>query len=442
MPGFDVQRVIAAYQAGKQIRDSKDRKVQEAEDRKLAIEQKTLELKHLKLQEKQMARQEAMQTAQLQQGQPAEEFGGLSLPATSGGPSEDAGAQPQPQGQPANTMQALLQQARQRPVPLQSAGIPGVQVPPKELPLPAVNIPGVFGPDTTVQPQSRQELQRQSMAQKLQEMRLQGMAPFNVPEGGMRVNPLEGSVIENPRAPTEKAATLTPQPVNLDGKPALVLRDSQGNYFDIETKQPVVGRITPYVAPPTPRQKGDITPNAESNLITNLNTQWQKASKDVQDLYRANTIMDAGMAAARKGDMNAGSQAVLVTFQKFLDPTSVVRESEYARSAEGLAIAERARGFVEKLLQGGAGVTLQELETFAALGREINERLAKEGDSLLSSERARISAIAGRYEIPVELVIPRYDYSKPAGSKGNLNFDGFTFPDQKALDEYKRRTKQ
>ena len=38
---------------------------------------------------------------------------------------------------------------------------------------------------------------------------------------------------------------------------------------------------------------------------------------------------------------NAASQAVLVTFQKILDPTSVVRESEYARTFDGQAILDR-----------------------------------------------------------------------------------------------------
>jgi hypothetical protein len=209
-------------------------------------------------------------------------------------------------------------------------------------------------------------------------------------------------------------ATLSPQNVLLDGKPAIVLHDNQGNYFDRQTKLPVTGRVTPYIQPPTPRAKGDITPNSEANLVSRLSTQWGKASKDVQELYRANTIMSAGMDAARKGDLNAGSQAVLITFQKFLDPQSVVRESEYSRSAEGLSMANRIRGYVGRLQEGGAGLPLAELETFAALAKNINDRLANEGKSLLSEEKARIGRTADRYGIPNDLIFPAYDYAEPA----------------------------
>lgn len=174
-----------------------------------------------------------------------------------------------------------------------------------------------------------------------------------------------------------------------------------------------------------PVREGSITPTAEAGLVQQLNKQWETASKDVQALYRANTIMDAGMAAARRGDMNAGAQAVLVTFQKFLDPQSVVRESEYARSPEGLAMAQRIRGWYERNFEkGGAGVPLPELEAFAQLAKEINTRLAAEGASLLDAERKRITSIADRYKIPPELAIPNYDYSQPAGATKTTNPSG------------------
>src|SRR3990167_6139947 len=162
-------------------------------------------------------------------------------------------------------------------------------------------------------------------------------------------------------------------------------------------------------------REGTITPNAESNLVNKLSGEWQKAAKDVSDLYRANTIMNAGLDAARKGDLNAGAQAVLITFQKFLDPTSVVRESEYARSAQGLSMANRISGYMERLSKGGAGVTLPELETFAGLAQDINSRLAAEGNRLVSAQKTRLGSIAKRYNIPEDLIFPAYDYAQPGG---------------------------
>jgi hypothetical protein len=229
----------------------------------------------------------------------------------------------------------------------------------------------------------------------------------------------KGNEISRETVPVKDTASnvsLTPDKVMVDGVGSEVLRDAKGNYIDVNTKQPVTGRITPYITPPSPRQKGEIAPTAEAGLIQNLNKQWDAASKDVQLLYRANTIMDSGMKAARAGDMNAGSQAVLVTFQKFLDPTSVVRESEYARSGAGQSMANQVRGYVDKLEQGGAGMTLPELEKFAKIAQEISNNLNKEGASLLSAEKKRIKLVADRYDIPIETVIPDYNYANPGGT--------------------------
>ncbi len=156
----------------------------------------------------------------------------------------------------------------------------------------------------------------------------------------------------------------------------------------------------------------------ESNIVNRLTQQWDKASKDVTDLYRANTIMQSGLEAARHGDLNAGSQAVLITFQKFLDPQSVVRESEYARSAEGLSMANRISGFVQRMEQGGAGVTLPELETFAKLAQQINANLAREGNSLLAKQADRIRRNAQHFGIPEDLIFSGYDFNQNPTDRG------------------------
>ena len=69
----------------------------------------------------------------------------------------------------------------------------------------------------------------------------------------------------------------------------------------------------------------------------------------------------------RHTSANAASQAILVTFQKILDPDSVVRESEYARSKQGIALMDRIRGQWMQMTEGGAGVPVSELKAFVAL---------------------------------------------------------------------------
>lgn len=156
-----------------------------------------------------------------------------------------------------------------------------------------------------------------------------------------------------------------------------------------------------------------ITSTAESNILNRLVGQWDKAISPARELLRQSKLMHAGLEAARRGDMAAGSQAVLVTFQKILDPTSVVRESEYARSAAGQAVLSRIQGFAERLAQGGAGVPLEELERFAALADQFVKASA---GGYTTAVKSRIGRTAKRYNIPEDLVFDDFDYGGAAGS--------------------------
>lgn len=64
--------------------------------------------------------------------------------------------------------------------------------------------------------------------------------------------------------------------------------------------------------------------------------------------------------------MSGAAQGVLVTFQKILDPTSVVRESEYERSANDLSLEARSRAFLLRMSEGGT-VPLDVLQSFQAI---------------------------------------------------------------------------
>lgn len=149
-----------------------------------------------------------------------------------------------------------------------------------------------------------------------------------------------------------------------------------------------------------PKGPREITPTMEANIVNRLTTQWTAANKTSKDLNNQVRLMDAGLEAARRGDLSQGAQAVLVTFQKVLDPTSVVRESEFARSAAGQSLFTRIEGAFEKLTKGGAGVPLEELEKFANLAREAVK--AQQAD--MPAARSRIARVADRYGIPQELI--------------------------------------
>lgn len=178
-----------------------------------------------------------------------------------------------------------------------------------------------------------------------------------------------------------------------------------GQYTDTQ------GNLLPDALPyfkPTAGQ-GGLTDNQEALLVGRLTNQWTAATKTATELDRQVQIMQTGLDAARRGDLNAGAQAVLVTFQKILDPSSVVRESEYARSPEGLALMTRIEGAYERMKSGGAGVPLDELEKFAQLGREM----ASGASGHMNAVKERIGKNADYYKVPRSLIFEDYDLSKP-----------------------------
>lgn len=75
--------------------------------------------------------------------------------------------------------------------------------------------------------------------------------------------------------------------------------------------------------------------------------------------------------------INAASQGILVAFQKLLDPRSVVRESEYARSSEWVSLWSRIEWKYDKITKWWAGVTVEDLKEFVDLSNEYIKWYAK-----------------------------------------------------------------
>ena len=173
---------------------------------------------------------------------------------------------------------------------------------------------------------------------------------------------------------------------------------------------------------------GGLSPASEAAILNRLQNQVDKSTAPGRELRRQYGLMTSGLEAARKGDLAAGSQAVLVTFQKILDPTSVVRESEYARSAAGQSALSRIQGAYDRLAQGGAGVPVAELEKFAALAADMLAGSA----AFEKQTRSRARRTAGRYGIPEDVLFgdepeeaaptaPPTPAVSPAGPTGGID---------------------
>jgi hypothetical protein len=82
------------------------------------------------------------------------------------------------------------------------------------------------------------------------------------------------------------------------------------------------------------------------------------AVKDWQTIRRATQgVIDAFDTSVAGGSRIASDQALGVLFQKVLDPQSVVRESEYARTPEGAAMLNRLLAYADKIQRGGLTLT-------------------------------------------------------------------------------------
>lgn len=137
----------------------------------------------------------------------------------------------------------------------------------------------------------------------------------------------------------------------------------------------------------------ETTPNAKLEATLKLRDRYVKETQSAQTVSLQLEQMRSALSAVKSGSAAAGSQGVLVTFQKILDPTSVVRESEYARSGAGLSLLNRLDGLAMKWQQGGAGVPVLELETFVRLAEQFVRNQARAA----AVTKTQIDSIAQQY---------------------------------------------
>ncbi|HLE87594.1 MAG TPA: hypothetical protein VI727_07995 [Candidatus Brocadiaceae bacterium] len=96
--------------------------------------------------------------------------------------------------------------------------------------------------------------------------------------------------------------------------------------------------------------------------------------KDYQDVSQKYTVMQRALKESQTSKtLVAVDQALITLFNKMTDPTSVVRESEYARTPEDMAIYNRIQGKIDKLRTGGAGMTADERNALVRMAQNFME---------------------------------------------------------------------
>lgn len=126
-----------------------------------------------------------------------------------------------------------------------------------------------------------------------------------------------------------------------------------------------------------------------------------KAVKNFNILQRsvAGLRQAADISLTGKGRI-ASDQALAVLFQKMLDPDSVVRESEYARTPEGAAMLSKVRAYLPKLQKGGLALINEDRQAIVEMG----ERLLEEGVKVYNRQYDRFDNIAKSYGTDPKLI--------------------------------------
>jgi LysM repeat protein len=120
----------------------------------------------------------------------------------------------------------------------------------------------------------------------------------------------------------------------------------------------------------------DLTPYQKFQATQDLQKNLQRYTQGAREIQRQFSVMESAYNRLQSGealDLNATSQAIISTFNKIIDPTSVVRETEYARSPEGQSLIDALSGRIAALSQGGPGLTPASLKEFVDISRVFVE---------------------------------------------------------------------
>lgn len=100
---------------------------------------------------------------------------------------------------------------------------------------------------------------------------------------------------------------------------------------------------------------------------------------------------------------NAADQVMVTTLNKILDPTSVVRESEFARTAAGQSLLAKTQGYADKMVRGGGGLTNAEREDLYNTMLQMYDAQQKEAQEYVKS----YTELAKMYNINPAEIMPR-----------------------------------
>lgn len=140
------------------------------------------------------------------------------------------------------------------------------------------------------------------------------------------------------------------------------------------------------------------TVRKEFNSLPSIKTldELDKQNAEIHSIY--SQYLDGKLSA------NMTDQKLIMTFNKYLDENSVVRESEFERTAQGQSILNRLKGYKDKVEHGGSGLSDSERADLVKSMALIHQAAQKRAQQDIEA----YSDLAQRYNINPEDIMPRH----------------------------------
>ena len=201
------------------------------------------------------------------------------------------------------------------------------------------------------------------------------------------------------------------------------------------------GTDRPAMSEETQVRLGLAESSAAERIASDYRRDTQLSTSAILFAEQAKTVMDAfkRQHASTNPDQRikldsriALDQVIINALNKIIDPQSVVRQSEYARTPEGQAILERIPGYFQQLVNGGSGLSLKELQTVYDVAQLLVEghKRYKYGQGERTITNALASGLLPGRILSQEDLRNTYEFMATDRLKGKKPGEFWTTPDR------------
>lgn len=138
--------------------------------------------------------------------------------------------------------------------------------------------------------------------------------------------------------------------------------------------------------------------------------------KNYQQAQTITNYMNNAMALNKSGNRIASDQMLINGLNKLLDPQSVVRESEYARTPEGAATLNKLQGYTERIASGGVAISDADRQAIMDAANQVMNGVGSQYNSVFD----RYEQIAKTYGVNPEMIFGSLTKFQPIGQQSAL----------------------